>query len=93
MATWELVGFSTEEHGDNAVRHREYTTSERTATLFSLIPRIDFTDSGHGIVFDARPHRGGKKTIRRMEHVRKHMALLRAEYRGVVTRDINKKGL
>lgn len=91
MPTWELVGFSTEEHGENAVRHREYTTSERTAALFSMVPRIQFTDSGHGIVFDARPHRGAKKPVRRMEHVREHMTRLRAENRGLSNANIGRR--
>lgn len=81
MAVWALIGFSTEEYGDDAVRHREYTSSVSTAKLFSQVPRVQFTDSGHGIVFSAYPHRGKRKPVRRMEHVAKHMARLRAEAR------------
>lgn len=32
------------------VRYREYTSSIRKAEAFKAIPKIQFTDSGHGIV-------------------------------------------
>lgn len=86
MAAWELVGFSTEEHGENSVRYRAYTTSAKTAELFDRIPRIDFTDSGHGIVFAARPHQGKRKTEKggsyysgHQRYVADHLNRLRAE--------------
>ncbi len=82
MATWALIGYSTEEHGENSVRHREYTTSSRKAALFAQIPRIDFTDSGHGIVFGADPHSGPRKPVRRMDYVDEQMARLRREAHG-----------
>ncbi len=81
MATWVLIGYSTEEHGEHGIRHREYTSSARTAALFAQIPRIQFTDSGHGVCFDALPHSGKRKPVRRMEYVYEHMARLRAEAR------------
>ncbi len=81
MSVWELTGYSTESYGDVAIRHREYTTSKRTATLFAQVPRIDFTDSGHGIVFVAEPHQGKRKPVRLMEHVATHMAQLRRDLR------------
>jgi hypothetical protein len=40
------------------VRYREYTTSVRKAELFKTIPKIKFTDSGHGIVPVVNEHRG-----------------------------------
>lgn len=70
---WVLLGYSTDTRGEGGVRHREYTTSERKAERFARIPRLDFTDSGHGIVFVAEPHRGPRKPIRRMDYVREHM--------------------
>jgi hypothetical protein len=54
MARYELIAFSTEEHGENAVRFRKFSTSDNEAEAWRMIPRIDFTDSGHGIVFQAR---------------------------------------
>ncbi len=79
MATWELTGYSTEERGENAVRHREYTTSKKTAELFDRIPRIQFTDSGHGIEFMAGTHTGPRRPVKvgLREHVQHHMKLLR----------------
>ncbi len=74
---WELTGRSTEERGENGVRHREYTTSATTAKLFGQIPRLQFTDSGHGIVFAADEHSGKRQPVRRMEYVAEHMARLR----------------
>jgi hypothetical protein len=83
---WELIGFSTEERGENAVRYRTYTTSTKTARLFDRIPRIDFTDSGHGIVFGAHEHRGKRKpqkgtssVVGHQRYVDEHMARLRDE--------------
>jgi hypothetical protein len=81
---WLLEGRDTGAHnyaGYDGVRHRQYTTSERTADLFKRIPRIQFSDSGHGIVFTARPHSGARMPVRRMEYVAEQMARLRAEDR------------
>ena len=67
---WELIGYSTEERGEHAVRHREYTSSRRRAEDFACIPRLDFTDSGHGVVFLARRKQPGpRKPLKRMEYV------------------------
>jgi len=57
---YELIGYNTDQRY-NDVRYREYTISKKKAELFSQIPKIQFTDSGHGIVFSARPHKGKKK--------------------------------
>lgn len=89
MTVWVLEGYDTGAHnyrGYDGVRHREYTSSRRTAELFEQVPRIDFTDSGHGIVFSATEHRGRRKPVRRYEHVREHMARLRKERRRPPTR-------
>lgn len=32
------------------IRYRQYTTSEKTVRFFKTFPKINFTDSGHGIV-------------------------------------------
>lgn len=53
MTTWLLEGFGTEYSPTGDVRYREYTTSKRRAEKFRQIPRIQFTDSGHGIEFVA----------------------------------------
>ena len=79
MSVWLLEGFSTERGGRDDARHREYTTSARRAEMFGRIPRIQFTDSGHGIEFHAVPHRGRRLPTRRMEYVREQMARLAAE--------------
>lgn len=42
------------------VRYREYTTSARKAKAFEAVPKIQFTDSGHGIVPVVKDHRGRK---------------------------------
>lgn len=80
MSVWACIGFSTEEHGDASVRHREYTTSARKAEQWNEIERIDFTDSGHGIVFSATPHRGPRAPERRglRDHVERELKRLRA---------------
>jgi len=81
VSVWVLIGYSTEDYGERSIRHREYTTSERTAELFEQIPRIQFTDSGHGICFTATAHSGKRHSTRSMEHVATHMARLRKEAR------------
>jgi hypothetical protein len=51
--TYELIAFATTDPlGD--IRYRVYTTNVRKAAAFSKIPRIQFSDSGHGIVFEFR---------------------------------------
>lgn len=32
------------------VRYRDYTSSERRAAKFRLVPKVRFTDSSHGVV-------------------------------------------
>ncbi len=51
--TFMLEGFNTDNRYDD-VRYRAYTSSKRKAAMFDKIPKIQFTDSGHGIVFHAR---------------------------------------
>jgi len=76
---YELLGYSTEERGEAAVRHREYTKSKTKADLFASLKRIQFSDSGHGIVFTAGPLSGSRKAVRRMESVDRRLAELRAQ--------------
>ncbi len=77
MSVWVLEGYGTDSRYHDDVRHREYTTSAKKAALFSQIPRIQFTDSGHGIEFVALPHRGRRLPERRMDYVRDQMAILK----------------
>lgn len=59
---WELIGYSTENRSNGLdIRYRKYTTSDKLAKRFEQIPKLQFTDSGHGIVFYARPYSGSKK--------------------------------
>lgn len=51
---YELVGFNTDSRFQSDVRWRQYTTSKKRAEEFEHIRKIQFSDSGHGIVFDAR---------------------------------------
>jgi len=62
MATWVLEARSTDQRSDD-VRWREYTTSKRRADDFAKIPKIQFSDSGHGVVFTAYQCRGPRKPI------------------------------
>lgn len=46
-----LTAWSSEDKND--VRYRRYTSSLRTKQAFERIPKIQFTDTGHGIIFSA----------------------------------------
>ena len=72
---YELIGFSTESIGFDDVRFRDYTTSTKKAEKFSKIPKIQFSDSNHGIVFSAIPCRKRTKPKINMlrDYVNKHM--------------------
>jgi hypothetical protein len=59
MTTYVLEMRSTADWKD--VRYREYTTSKRKADLFAQVPKIAFTDSGHGIVPSVREHCGRRQ--------------------------------
>lgn len=45
------------------VRYRSYTTSIRKAEAFRQVPRIQFTDSGHGIIPVVREHQGRRDPL------------------------------
>lgn len=75
MTTYELIAYSTESVGPGSVRYRDYTTSLVIANRFNAIPKIQFTDSGHGVVFCYRIHEGKRgKVIKEIrDYVDKHM--------------------
>ena len=52
---WSLEAYNTE---TRTVLYRKYTSSKRLAEKFKLIPKIQFSDSGHGIVFSSFRHEG-----------------------------------
>lgn len=81
MTTWELLGYGTDVRYAPDVRYRSYTTSATTASMFNRIPKIQWQDSGHGIVFSAKAYSGRKKpNVYAVEdYVREHMDRLRAE--------------
>lgn len=58
MSAWCLYGYDTASRED---RVREYTSSKTLAQMWDKIERIQFTDSGHGIVFGSITHRGRRK--------------------------------
>lgn len=74
MTTYCLELRSTESRDD--CRYRDYTTSEKKAVAFRNIPKIRFTDSGHGIVPSVYVHTGKRlPTIRTLaDYVREHVS-------------------
>lgn len=75
MQLWMLVAYNTENSLD--ARYRIYSRSASRAAAFGKIPKIQFSDSGHGIVFNARevpqktlPEIYGQNSVR--DHVRQH---------------------
>lgn len=73
MTTYVLEMRSTANWQD--IRYREYTSSKRKAELFKTVPRISFTDSGHGIVPHVREHRGRRepRNMILQDHVLDHI--------------------
>lgn len=73
MTTYVLEMRSTANWQD--VRYREYTTSAKKAKLFETVPKIKFTDSGHGIVPHVKEHRGRREPRNMVlaDHVRDHI--------------------
>ena len=78
MTVYVLEAYNTDSRYPNDVRWREYTTSKKRAELFNKIPKIQFSDSGHGIVFSAREHQGRRKERRHemVDYVCEQMAKL-----------------
>ena len=58
--TYELIAYNTDCRYPTDIRYRKYTTSKRIASDFEKIHKIQFTDSGHGIVFVSREYHGRK---------------------------------
>lgn len=70
---YELLGYNTDSRYPHDVRFRMYTTRRESAESFAQIPMIQFSDSGHGIVFVMRPVSRRQSRIQQVaEHVYKH---------------------
>jgi len=71
-----LEAYNTDCRYPNDIRYREYTSSKKKAEAFNKIPKIQFSDSGHGIVFCSREHSGQRKPIILIlrDYVREHLA-------------------
>jgi hypothetical protein len=76
MTTFVLEMRSTDNWQD--VRYREYTTSTKKAAIFKTVPKIAFTDSGHGIIPTVREHSGRREPRNMMlaDHVQDHIKLV-----------------
>jgi len=76
VTTWLLEGYGTDSRYGDDVRYRAYTTSQKKAEAFNRIPRIQFSDSGHGVVFAATelPPRAKRLPLRHSlaDYVRDH---------------------
>lgn len=85
MATFVLEAFGTDQRFGDDTRYRRYTRSPTIAALFRTVPKIPFTDSGHGIVFTSRELKPGAKRLLEMrphsieEHINAHFAALPAQ--------------
>lgn len=86
MPTFELKAFGTDMNYADDVRYRTFTTSATKAEQFGKIRRIDFSDSGHGIVFAAVELKYGdrrKKEVRgsysQADYVEKELRRIKAE--------------
>lgn len=81
------------------VRFRQYTSSVKMAERFKKFPKINFTDSGHGIVPHVSEHSGPRRpSIRTLwENVEEHMRRMtdeqekasRKAQRGAVQRQLD----
>jgi len=73
---YELEAYNTDCRYSQDVRYREYTSSKKKAEKFNKIPKIQCTDSGHGIVFNSREHNGKRKPIVKTldSYVREHLS-------------------
>lgn len=83
MTTWLLEGFGTDRRYSDDVRYRAYTSSKRKAEAFNQIPKIQFTDSGHGVVFCATEVKPGARRLEPRyvldEYVREHLERIKTE--------------
>ena len=75
---YELFAYNTDSRYSNDIRYREYTTSRKKAEAFNRIPKIQFTDSGHGICFGYRIHIGSRKPriYSLNDYVKKNLSLI-----------------
>lgn len=60
---YELRVFNTDRRYNDDIRYRQYTSSRTLAKYFEKIPKIRFSDSGHGIVFGIYPKPTGKPRL------------------------------
>ena len=73
---YELVGQSTDARSED-IRWRSYTTSLFRAQSFARIPKIQFTDSGHGIVFSYRRVSRRQSVIHLLDkYVKEHLVTI-----------------
>jgi hypothetical protein len=55
------------------VRYRAYTTSVAKAEAFKRVPKIQFTDSGHGVVPVVKEMASGERRERRITDCEAHV--------------------
>lgn len=77
--TFLLEAWNTDRRYPDDVRYRAYTTSRKKAEAFGRIPKIQFTDSGHGIVFSFEELPKGTKKLPPVryglsDYISEHMA-------------------
>jgi glucan phosphorylase len=60
---YELIAYNTDCRYQKDIRYRKYTGNKKLAENFSKIPKIQFSDSGHGIVFVVREHSGKREPL------------------------------
>lgn len=94
MTTWILKGFNTDSRYPDDVRYRAYTSSKRKAEAFNQIPKIQFTDSGHGVVFCATEVKPGTRRLEPRyaldEYVREHLERIKTDA-AAATRESRKR--
>ena len=75
--TFLLEAWNTDRRYPDDVRYRAYTTSRKKAEAFGRIPKIQFTDSGHGIVFSFEVVTSKKKppVYGLSDYIREHIAV------------------
>lgn len=72
MTVYRLEIFSSQQWSD--VRYREYTMSAtRAANFKTLVKRINFTDSGHGLVPLVSEHKAGTRRLPLISTLRDHV--------------------
>jgi hypothetical protein len=71
---YELEATCTE---TGEVRYRTYTRSKKLADLFAKIPKLQYSDSGHGVVFSSVEVRRRRKPdlVYLTDHVRRALCV------------------